>query len=265
LHFFAGILVYLNEDVPDMESRPKQIRTQTGQSFCRIQRTNPVTRFQAKSSCRGNCTKIVCWSKGDPIPSDYGTHHDSAAKFLAEEMTKQRVQLTQSEERMEVRARSAAGPQLRNQPFLLVKGQDRPGSELNPTIHVGQPCSAVIEERNRLAREIHDTLVQEFAGILLHLEAANGLDKAESQNISEYLARAKELARCGLEDARRMLLGLRPKPLEGAPLSEALRQLAERFSRGCGINCTFSASGRSLKLPERDRERVVSRGAGGPL
>ena len=37
------------------------------------------------------------------------------------------------------------------------------------------PCRAVIEERNRLAREIHDTLVQEFAGILLHLEAVNGL------------------------------------------------------------------------------------------
>src|SRR5437879_4127782 len=37
--------------------------------------------------------------------------------------------------------------------------------------------SAVMEERNRLAREIHDTLVQEFAGILLHLEAANGSDE----------------------------------------------------------------------------------------
>ena len=85
MHFSAWILVYLDEDVPDMESRPKQIRSQTGQSFCRIQRTNAVTRFQAKSSCRGNCTKNVCWSKGDPIPSDYGTHHGCAVKFHAEE------------------------------------------------------------------------------------------------------------------------------------------------------------------------------------
>src|SRR5258708_5505779 len=87
-----------------------------------------------------------------------------------------------------------AGPQLRNQPFLQVEGQDRSGSELNPTIYLSQlveslPCSAVIEERNRLAREIHDTLAQEFAGILLHLEAANGLELAV--NASECLARAR--------------------------------------------------------------------------
>src|SRR6267378_7658521 len=55
--------------------------------------------------------------------------------------------------------------------------------------------SAVIEERNRLAREIHDTLVQEFAGILLHLEAANGSD--ETANLSECLARVRDLAKCG--------------------------------------------------------------------
>jgi signal transduction histidine kinase len=112
------------------------------------------------------------------------------------------------------------------------------------------PCSAVIEERSRLAREIHDTLVQEFAGILLHLEAAKGLGQAGRQNASEYLARACDLARCGLEDARRMLLGLRPKSLEGAHLSGALSQLAERFSRDCGIHCTFNVSGRPHKLTE---------------
>jgi len=138
---------------------------------------------------------------------------------------------------------------------LLSPARDGEGSVrgLNPAIHLRQivetaPCSAVIEERNRMAREIHDTLAQDFAGILLHLEAVNGLDASE--NTSEYLARARQLAKCGLEDARRLLLGLRPKSLEGAHLSDALNQLAERFSRDCGIHCTFSASGRSHKLPE---------------
>src|SRR6476660_4510812 len=95
------------------------------------------------------------------------------------------------------------------------------------------PCSAVIEEHNRLAREIHDTLVQEFAGILLHLEAANGLDGA--MNASECLARARELAKCGLEDTRRMLLRLRPKPLDGPHFVGALHKLAKGSSRDCGI------------------------------
>jgi signal transduction histidine kinase len=110
------------------------------------------------------------------------------------------------------------------------------------------PCREVTEERNRLAREVHDTLVQEFAGILLHLEAANGSELAVTA--SECLARARELAKSGLEDARRMLLGLRPKPLEGANLADALGQLAERFSSDCGINCKFSATGRRHKVPE---------------
>jgi signal transduction histidine kinase len=108
--------------------------------------------------------------------------------------------------------------------------------------------SAVVQERNRLAREIHDTLVQEFAGILLHLEAANG--SREAENISQCFARIRELARSGLEDARRMLLGLRPKSLDGANLSAALGQLAQRFSRDCGIECTFNANGRAHKLSE---------------
>src|SRR6266446_9991720 len=110
--------------------------------------------------------------------------------------------------------------------------------------------SAVLAERRRLAGEIHDTLAQEFAGILLHLEAVRSPEDIESSIISECLARARELAKCGLEDARRMLLGLRPKSLEGAHLSGALSQLAERFSRDCGINCAFGASGRSHKLSE---------------
>jgi signal transduction histidine kinase len=145
------------------------------------------------------------------------------------------------------------GAEARNEQFLPPPGRDRATTDVTRPVHLSRvvetlPCSAVMEERNRLAREIHDTLAQEFAGILLHLEAVNGMDGAA--NASEYLARAKELAKCGLEDARRMLLGLRPKSLEGAHLSDALSQLAERFSRDCGIHCTFSASGRLLKLPE---------------
>src|SRR5215472_9888532 len=61
----------------------------------------------------------------------------------------------------------------------------------NPRFKQTLSHSAVVEERNRLAREIHDTLVQEFAGILLHLEAVNGSD--EAVDLSECLARVKDL------------------------------------------------------------------------
>jgi len=109
--------------------------------------------------------------------------------------------------------------------------------------------SAVMAERRRLAGEIHDTLAQEFAGILLHLEAVRSPEDIESSIISECLARARELAKCGLEDTRRMLLGLRPRSLEGVTLSDALRQLAECFSRDCGIGCTFHGDTRVREIP----------------
>jgi two-component system sensor histidine kinase/response regulator len=118
------------------------------------------------------------------------------------------------------------------------------------------PCPEVIEERNRMAREIHDTLAQQFAGIFLHLETANGLLKAEQQHISEYVTRGKELARCGLEDARRMLLGLRPKSLEGSPLCHALKDLANNFSRDCGIECSFCFRGRAHNIPQKTENEL---------
>src|SRR6266567_7862913 len=127
------------------------------------------------------------------------------------------------------------------------------------------PSSAVMEERSRLAREIHDTLVQEFAGILLHLEAVEGSDNAEWRSSSECLARARDLARSGLEDARRMLLNLRPKSLENATLPDALRQLAEGFSCDCTITCTFCHAGHMRGLPVVIQDELYRRGAGSPV
>ncbi len=111
------------------------------------------------------------------------------------------------------------------------------------------PWSTVMEERSRLAREIHDTLTQAFAGILLHLEAAEWSDYSGSYFSCDCLARARDLAKSGLEDARRMLLNLRPKSLEDATLPDALRQLAEGFSCDCTITCTFCQVGQVRGLP----------------
>jgi signal transduction histidine kinase len=140
-------------------------------------------------------------------------------------------------------------------------GRGRCHSEATAAVDLSQKvetpaCVAVIEERNRIAREVHDTLAQQFAGILLLLEAVKRFDGAELQNAPEFLARARELAKCGLEDARRMLLGLRPKSLEGANLSAVLKQLAERFSHDCGIQCTFNENGRAHSLPQKIEDEL---------
>src|SRR5258708_20129769 len=110
---------------------------------------------------------------------------------------------------------------------------------------------AVIEERIRLACEIHDTLAQAFAGILLQLEAIPERGDAGGQSGShsaERLARVKHLAKSGLEDSRRMLLGLRPKSLDGASLVGALNALAQRCAGESSIICKFRFMGQKTYL-----------------
>ena len=110
---------------------------------------------------------------------------------------------------------------------------------------------AVLEERHRLACEIHDTLAQAFAGILLQLEAVPETVAAGRQLGSdsvERLARVKHLAKCGLEDSRRMLLGLRPKSLDGTSLAGALKALARRYAGEWRIVCKFRIIGQETGL-----------------
>jgi len=107
--------------------------------------------------------------------------------------------------------------------------------------------SGVIEERRRLAREIHDTLIQGFASIVMNLEAAEG--SLEDDQAHRHLDEARNTAREGLAEARRIVWALRPEALEGAPLSEALERLAARWSETSGIACGVRITGTLLPLP----------------
>jgi two-component system NarL family sensor kinase len=84
-----------------------------------------------------------------------------------------------------------------------------------------------LEERNRLAREIHDTLAQGLAGIALRLEMVDALIEAgaDATRTRQGVRAALELARHNLEEARRSVLDLRAAPLEGRTLCEALESL----------------------------------------
>jgi two-component system NarL family sensor kinase len=84
-----------------------------------------------------------------------------------------------------------------------------------------------VEERNRLAREIHDTLAQGLTGIALKLEAADALIDAGGENaqIQTIIQQALGLTQASLEEARRSVLDLRAAPLEGRDLISALREL----------------------------------------
>ena len=88
---------------------------------------------------------------------------------------------------------------------------------------------ATIEERNRLAREIHDTLSQGLAAITLQLETADALVMTRPERAQDAVRRALSLARGNLEEARRSMADLRAAYLHNRTLPEALATLAREM------------------------------------
>jgi len=92
---------------------------------------------------------------------------------------------------------------------------------------------AAVEERNRIARDMHDTLAQSLAAIAMQLETADALTPD-----SAHVRRALALTRSTLAEARRSVLDLRAAPLDGRDLGGALRALAEQL----GVSLTLAES-----------------------
>ncbi|MDF5754298.1 sensor histidine kinase [Spongiactinospora sp. TRM90649] len=118
----------------------------------------------------------------------------------------------------------------------------------------------VLEERARLAREIHDTIAQGLSGIITQLEAAEQAmpktpedpgepDAPDLAAVRRRIALAKELARDNLTEARRSVDALRPGPLADARLDAALAEVAARWSRTSGGTVTVSVEGTPRPLP----------------
>jgi two-component system NarL family sensor kinase len=110
-----------------------------------------------------------------------------------------------------------------------------------------------VEERNRLAREIHDTLAQGLAGISLQLETAEALmdAQADPKRVRRTISQALSLARANLEEARRSVLNLRPAPLEGRDLPEALEALIRSLPNPGGVKTDLHIVGKRCALPAR--------------
>jgi len=110
--------------------------------------------------------------------------------------------------------------------------------------------SAVMAERNRMARDIHDTLAQGFTGVIVQLEAAGeAMSQSRTAIVSDHLNQAGDLARESLREARRSMQALRPQALEEKQLSEALKDLIEKMTRGTTVHAKFTLQGKRRKLP----------------
>jgi PAS domain S-box-containing protein len=118
--------------------------------------------------------------------------------------------------------------------------------------------AAVLDERNRLARDIHDTLAQGFTGVIVQLEALeDAIACCRRKEANEHLRRAGELARQSLNEARRSVHALRPQALQRGNFWEALKGIVKNTTAGTGLHTTFTLRGKLRNLPQYWQENLL--------
>ncbi|KAA9165578.1 sensor histidine kinase [Amycolatopsis acidicola] len=112
--------------------------------------------------------------------------------------------------------------------------------------------AGMLDERQRMAREIHDTLAQGLTGIITQLQAAEHASE-EPDAWRRHFAAATSLARESLSEARRSVHALRPEQLETRRLSEAVEEVAQRWSalNGPAVEVTTTGTAHPLR-PESE-------------
>jgi signal transduction histidine kinase len=120
----------------------------------------------------------------------------------------------------------------------------------------------VAAERERWAREVHDTLAQGYTSIVVLAQTAAAQVGPDPDAARERLGLIEEVARENLAEARAMVAAFSPVPLEGTTLVEALHRLAERFGRETGLSTRVdTAALDSAPALSRNDEVVLLRGA----
>ncbi|MCR5054536.1 MAG: sensor histidine kinase [Lachnospiraceae bacterium] len=118
---------------------------------------------------------------------------------------------------------------------------------------------AQTQERNRLAREIHDTIGHSLTGIVTGIEACIVLFDKDSELVKKQLNAIAEVARRGMEDVRRSVRALKPDGLEKLPLDLAIENMIDEMGRSTGINLTYDCSVTLRNVFGEDEEEAVFR------
>src|SRR5216110_612230 len=118
--------------------------------------------------------------------------------------------------------------------------------------------AAVLEERNRLARDIHDTLAQGFTGVIVQLEAVeDAIACCRRKEANDHLRRAGELARLSLNEARRSVHALRPEALQRDNFWEALKGIVKNTTAGTNLHTRFELRGKLRRLSPMWQENLL--------
>ena len=122
---------------------------------------------------------------------------------------------------------------------------------------------AILEERNRIAREIHDTLAQGFTGIILQLDMAKYSLPHDPDAVVDAINRAVILAKESLEEARRSVWSLHPQALESQDLPTVLERIADQLTAETGISSKVEVIGTPYRLSQTTEGELLRIGQQG--
>ncbi|MBE9103398.1 AAA family ATPase [Nostoc cf. edaphicum LEGE 07299] len=117
--------------------------------------------------------------------------------------------------------------------------------------------ASILEERNRMAREIHDTLAQAFTGILVHMGTVSRLVTSNPQAIQTHINIVRDLARTGLTEARRSVAALRPQSLEDGNLWTALQRFVATMQSSTETSLICDIIGTPYTLPPETENNLL--------
>jgi signal transduction histidine kinase len=120
-----------------------------------------------------------------------------------------------------------------------------------------QQYQAVLTERNRVARELHDTLEQGLTGITLQLEAVSATLQSSPETARRSLEVARQMLSYGLEETRRSVMDLRSQALESSDLPGALTKLARQMTLGTSTNAEVRVEGQPQRLDASQEHHLL--------
>ncbi len=128
--------------------------------------------------------------------------------------------------------------------------------------------TAVMSERYRVARELHDALLQDVSGVVLELEVVEELLRTDTEKATELLRRARAVARTSLDEIRHAVWGLRAQGDAKGDLVAMLVRMVEDKSNGSSASVALSVSGKPRPIPlaiARELVRIAQEGLANSL
>jgi NarL family two-component system sensor histidine kinase YdfH len=116
----------------------------------------------------------------------------------------------------------------------------------------------LIHERERMGRELHDTLAQGLAGLIMQLEAADCHLEAGDTNLARgVLQQATQRTRTTLHEARRAIQALRASVLDSQDLPQAVRREVDQFVATTDIPCGYEVDADSIEVPPDTAQHIL--------